>query len=223
MAGPGDARDFGFPSIERLVDVLQHVHDQKVRRSGEAEASPDVQTKGFDVIRQSTSGNRDTGRPLRAENYDGTERSRRYRELQSELARVEARAKRRSDAASISAARMRPDPGAFCQETLYLRCRRFDRTAGRFRCDNFRGRRTEVRLSGNFATRSDDFPVHPRLHFSPERFALEAGQSTIVSVEVDCSECGETPQGPLSASANVLMDEAIALKLWIEVDLYDLE
>jgi len=79
-----------------------------------------------------------------------------------------------------------------------------------------------VRLaSRSFTGDAGDLIEQPQLRFSPERFVLDAGQSMVVGVEVDCSECSQTPIGALSGSADLLMDEAIALKLWIEVDVYD--
>jgi hypothetical protein len=219
-----------FPSIDRLVDVLQQIYDQNGRRSAGSRASPLEPAAGPGIIGQvlgeAAGGYRDAGERLRAlgrRGSDGqTERSGRYRELRSELDRIEAEAKRRAGAAENFLARKRPEPAAFYQETIYLRCRRFERSGGRFRCENLRGRKTEVRLaSRSFTADAGDLIEQPQLRFSPERFVLDAGQSMVVGVEVDCSECSQTPIGALSGSADLLMDEAIALKLWIEVDVYD--
>ena len=62
----------------------------------------------------------------------------------------------------------------------------------------------------------------PPLTIEPECFSLEAGGSAIISVTIDLSATNEIPIGALETSLDLIMGEARAFKLWIEVDVYEL-
>jgi hypothetical protein len=107
------------------------------------------------------------------------------------------------------------------QETLYLQCQRRGRTGGRFRCVNRRGQRTSVVSTLRPFTMNGAPAAAPILTVRPGSFALDAGASAIVSVEVDLESCVELADGTLQTSIDLHMNEAVAFKIWIEIELYD--
>lgn len=138
-----------------------------------------------------------------------------YRRLREGLARAEARA--RSEAAA------RPPPG-LRQETLYLNCRRGGRTGGRFRCENTMGREVEMRIVARpFSIGRGPLASRPKLVVSPAKLELPAGGSVVVAVQADLAPCPEISGHGLQTSLDLILDEALAMKLWIEIDVYELD
>jgi hypothetical protein len=99
------------------------------------------------------------------------------------------------------------------QETLYLQGPAGGRTAGRFRALNRRDKRVSV------ATLTRPFTLAakpaPSLTLRPSAFYLEPGEARVVSVEAELPGPGR-----YEAALDLTMDEAVALKLWIEIDVY---
>lgn len=226
-----------FSSIPWLVEALQRIHDQRVSRSEGYDSSRrsaiEQEHQGLvDLVLGSVASETwDFGKRLRsAPDPDISVRangSLGYRGLREELDRVEATARRHAtfvERAIAQTAPGRSSSGAsFYQETLYLRCRRLGRSGGRFRCENFRGRRTEVRVfSRSFTAGAADLLAQPGMVLRPDDFVLGAGESRVVAVEIDLSACTDLAIGTLQTSIDLLMDDAVALKLWLEVDVYDL-
>ena len=61
----------------------------------------------------------------------------------------------------------------------------------------------------------------PGVTLRPESFSLDAGDSKVVVVEIDLAPCSNLPIGTIDSAIDLLMDEALVLKLWIEVDVYE--
>jgi hypothetical protein len=138
-----------------------------------------------------------------------------YRRLREGLARAEARA--RNEAAA------RPPP-ALRQETLYLNCRRAGRTAGRFRCENALGREVEMRIvTRPFSIGREALTSPPKLLVSPAQLKLPADGSVVIAVQADLAPCPEISGHGLQTSLDLILDEALAIKLWIEIDIYELD
>jgi len=115
-----------------------------------------------------------------------------------------------------------PASAAPYQETLYLQCARGGRTAGRFRCMNRRNRRTSV-TSALRPFRMNGLPqaAAPMLTIRPGSFALDAGASEIIAVEVDLGPCPDLVDSNLQTSIDLHMNDAVALKIWIEIHVYE--
>lgn len=52
----------------------------------------------------------------------------------------------------------------------------------------------------------------------PGGFRLEPGEARIVALDVDLAACDRP--GKYESSLDALMNDAVALKLWIEIDVY---
>jgi hypothetical protein len=197
-ASPFDrARGSGAPTISALVETLRQIHEDKTRDL--SPASPDPSAQG------------------------DAEPARRYRSLRKELELAEANARRRDETVERGFRERAKAAPAPYQETLYLRCQRHGRSAGRFRCDNRLGQKTDVRIvKRRWTSQSALISVEPSLTVEPERFPLEADASAVVSVSIDLTSSPEISTGVLETSLDLVMDEALALKLWIEVDVYEL-
>jgi len=61
--------------------------------------------------------------------------------------------------------------------------------------------------------------ARPTLTLHPDEFSLGAGESRLVYVTIDLS-CLNLSKGIIETSIDVLMDDSLALKLWVEVDVY---
>jgi hypothetical protein len=224
-----------FSSIPQLVKVLQRIHDGRRSRSVGPNPSPrsaiDEEQPGFaDLLfgfaDQTGDLERQLGSVKDPDADIGLDGPRRYQVLREELDRVEDEARRSAEIVERSmaqTARNRFSTGAsFSQETLYLQCRRLGKSGGRFRCESLRERRTEVQaLSGRFKTGAMVLPDQPQLVLRPDNFVLEAGESKVIDVEIDLSACANLAIGTLQASVDLLMNDAVAIKLWIEVEVYD--
>jgi len=107
------------------------------------------------------------------------------------------------------------------QETLYLQCQRAGRTAGRFRCVNRRRHRASVTLSPRpFTINGVPQTAAPIIGVRPDSFALAPGAWAVLTVEVDLGSCPDLLDN-LQTSIDLHMNNAIALKIWIEIDIYD--
>ena len=107
-------------------------------------------------------------------------------------------------------------PAAPYQETLYLQGAAGGRTAGRFRALNRRDKRVSVAtLTRPFTLAGEPARDAPLLSLRPGAFYLEPGEARVVSVEAELPGPGR-----YETALDVTMDEAVALKLWIEIDVY---
>ena len=109
-----------------------------------------------------------------------------------------------------------PAPAAPYQETLYLQGPAQGRTAGRFRALNRRDRRVSVAtLSRPFSLNGAPALEAPALTLRPGAFYLAPGEARLVTVEAELPGPGR-----YQSCLDLSMDDALALKLWIEIDVY---
>jgi hypothetical protein len=147
------------------------------------------------------------------------EPARRYQALRQSLEDSEARA--RGHSAGIDRAVKRQ--AAPYQETLYLQAARGGRTAGRFRCENRLTETAEVRVAPRRVTLAGAPCEHePRFVVTPERLTLAPGASAVLTVTLDLASLPELASGKLETSVDLVMNDGLALKLWIEADVYEL-
>jgi hypothetical protein len=140
-----------------------------------------------------------------------------YGLLRDGLARLEREARRHAEFVDrLTAPKAAPKSAAPYQETLYLQGAAGTRTAGRFRALNRRGRRVSVAtLSRPFTLGGQAAREGPALTLRPGAFYLDAGESRLVSVEAELPGPGR-----YESCLDLTMDDAVALKLWIEIDVY---
>jgi hypothetical protein len=189
--------------ISMFVEMLRQIHEENTR--GLVSDRP----AGPSFPRPKRDADGETDAPLR------------YRGLRARIEQAEARARQREESIERRLRERPSAPPAAYQETLYLRCQRNGRSAGRFRCENRLGHRTEVRVvKRRFMREGTLLSAEPLLTVEPERFPLEAGSSVVVSVKIDLSP--EVSTGALETSLDLVMDEVRAFKLWIEVDVYEI-
>jgi hypothetical protein len=87
---------------------------------------------------------------------------------------------------------------------------------------NRRGQLTSVRSSLQpLIVNGQPSTAMPILSLRPDSFSLDAGASAIVSVEVDLSPCPDLVNTTLQTSIDLHMNDAVALKIWIEIDLHE--
>jgi hypothetical protein len=148
---------------------------------------------------------------------------RRYSTLRAQFDRLERDVRQHAVSVDRLLNRASPAPvAAAYQETLYLQCPRGGRTAGRFRCVNRRDRRTSVTSSLRpFTMYRMPQAAAPVLTIRPGSFALDSGASQIVSVELDLAACPDLVDGDLQTSIDLHMNEEIALKIWVEIHVYE--
>jgi hypothetical protein len=90
------------------------------------------------------------------------------------------------------------------------------RTAGRFRAINRRASRVSVAtLSRPFRQNGEPAREGPTLTLRPGAFYLDPGEARVVIVEAELPGPGR-----YESSLDLSMDDAVALKLWIEIDVY---
>jgi hypothetical protein len=192
-------------TISVLVETLRQIHGAKTRGTvsdGPPEPSSPEPKRDVD-------GEADA--PLR------------YRSLRAGIEQAETRVRRHEESIEQRLRERASSPSAAYQETLYLRCQRNSRSGGRFRCENRLGHSTEVRVvKYRFACEGAILSAEPLLTVEPEHFPLQAGASAVISVTIDLSGTTEIPTGALETSIDLIMDEARAFKLWIEVDVYEI-
>lgn len=133
---------------------------------------------------------------------------------------MEREARRHSEFVDRLTGVVAPTTKAAYQQTLYMQGACGSRTAGRFRCLNRRVGRVEVcaRLRP-FSMNGAPAPVSPALTLRPGGFLLGPNEARMVVVEADLSACSEP--GKYESSVDILMNDAVTLKLWIEIDVYD--
>jgi len=143
-----------------------------------------------------------------------------YAALRDGLAKFERDARRHAEfverliapkAEAVKAAAAKP-----YQETLYLQGAAGARTAGRFRAFNRRDKRVSVAtLSRPFTQSGKPAPEAPALTVRPGAFYLDPGEARMVAVEAELPGPGR-----YETCIDLTMDDAVALKLWIEIDVY---
>jgi hypothetical protein len=217
-------------SIPQIVEALREIHEgrcaQKERHGGldparPAAAAPVPQATESPAAELAKA--RDDLASAARFGSGAVDDLHQYRELRDGVERMERDARRHSELVDrLTRRRIAPERGAFYQETLYLRCQRGGRTGGRFRCENWRTRRTSViAYCFPFVADGRELPAGPAVTVHPETFSLEAGESAVVRIELDLAEWASLQLGALATSVDLLMDDKIALKLWIEVDVYE--
>ena len=144
-----------------------------------------------------------------------------YGALREGLAKWEREARRHAEfvdklLAPKPAEKAAAKPAAPYQETLYLQGPAGGRTAGRFRALNRRDKRVSVAtLTRPFTLGGEPALEAPLLTQRPGAFYLEPGEARVVTVEAELPGPGR-----YQSALDVTMDEAVALKLWIEIDVY---
>jgi Asp-tRNA(Asn)/Glu-tRNA(Gln) amidotransferase A subunit family amidase len=142
-----------------------------------------------------------------------------YDALREGLANWEREARRHAefvDKLLTPKAAEKPAPASPYQETLYLQGAAGGRTAGKFRALNRRDKRVSVAtLTRPFTLAGQPALAAPSLTLRPGAFYLEPGEARVVSVEAELPGPGR-----YESAVDLTMDEAVALKLWIEIDVY---
>jgi len=226
----------GRPSIPELVEALREIHEDRIARgeplAGASRAFADQVSPHLSrfIVEAITRGSEQLARLVESALGPASDLksdpSKYYRELRDGVERMERDARRHAELVERLTGRlMRGQPSewpAFYQETLYLRCQCGRRSGGRFRCENRRERRTSVTaLRRPFRARGERLMTDPGVTLRPESFSLDAGDSKVVVVEIDLAPCSNLPIGTIDSAIDLLMDEALVLKLWIEVDVYE--
>jgi hypothetical protein len=222
-------------SIPELVEALREIHNSKTSRaqataakseSADRRERPDFSSLLHTLILEGFArGSEDLARMF-ASAPAATQPAadeRRYGALRGRLEGMEREARENSEAVDrllgFDSARKSTRPAY--QETLHLQCPQGGRSGGRFRCVNRRGQRTSVSaVPRPFSTTSKPLQTEPMLTLRPDNFCLEAGQSQLVWVEVDLAPCSGLASGTLGTSIDLLMNDAVGLKVWIEIDVY---
>ena len=144
-----------------------------------------------------------------------------YGLLRDGLARLEREAKRHAEfidrlTAPKEGPTTRHGAASPYQETLYLQGAARTRTAGRFRALNRRQTRVSVAtLSRPFRHSGEPAREAPVLTLRPGAFYLNPGEARVVIVEAELPGSGR-----YESCLDLTMDDAVALKLWIEIDVY---
>lgn len=179
---------------------------EALRRMGEGVGSPRAATSLFEELSKG------------AERRAGGE-SQLYGALREGLAKWEREARRHAEFVDkLLAPKPAEKPVAATpyQETLYLQGAAGGRTGGRFRALNRRDKRVSVAtLTRPFTLAGKPAHEAPSLTLRPGAFYLEPGEARVVSVEAELPGPGR-----YEAAVDLTMDEAVALKLWIEIDVY---
>jgi len=161
----------------------------------------------------------DKQRQAKTEAKPEAEPAQRYQALRQSLESGEARVRQR-EAGIERAVKQQAAP---YQETLYLQVARGGRTAGRFRCENRLAQAAEVRVALRRVTLAGaPLEREPGFTVTPERLTLEAGGAAVLTVTLDLAALPELASGKLETSLDLVMNDGLALKLWIEADVYEL-
>jgi hypothetical protein len=223
-------------SISELVEVLRNIHHGKTTNPQPPPALP-AHPDGSELrvpslvsgllLDKVARGIEDLARLLAPGLDAGTESNdravRQYSALRGRFDRFERDVRQHAETVDRLLNRASPMPGAAAyQETLYLQCPRGGRTRGRFRCVNRRDRRTSVTSSLRpFTMNGMPQAAAPMLTIHPGSFALDSGASEIISVEIDLAARPDLVDGDLQTSIDLHMNDAIALKIWVEIHVYE--
>jgi hypothetical protein len=224
------------PSISELVDALRDIHHGKTTyplpppalpaHPGGSEPELPSPVPGL-ILDSVARGIENIARLLAPGLRTGTEANdravRQYDALRAQLDRLDRDVRQHAVTVDRLLNRNAPAPGAAAyQETLYLQCPRGGHTTGRFRCVNRRDQRTSVTSSLRpFTMHGMPSAASPMLTIRPGSFALDSGASEIISVEVDLAACPDLVDGDLKTSIDLHMNNAIALKIWVEIHVYE--
>lgn len=226
----------GQVSIPNLVTALRDIHEHKSLRNsrrtegiGGRDPTRIASRDPHLVLERAARGAEDLARLFRLpQSGEFTRRpdANFYSALQERVGKLEAELRRHVEtidrlleADEPSSAR---SGAVLHQQTLYLQCARGARTAGRFRCVNRYGERSAVAsLLRPFTMNREPLAFAPALSVRPGSFVLNDGASEIVTVEIDFGSCPDLPSGVLHTSIDLRMNDALALKIWIEVELHD--
>jgi hypothetical protein len=226
----------GRPSIPELVGSLREIYEGRIARAqplaGSSRLSADQEFPHLwrFILEGITRGSEELARWLESvRSLDSDlkpDPSKYYRELRHRVERMEREARHHAEWVERLTWHLtqgqKSEGAAFYQETLYLRCQRGHRSGGRFRFENCRGRRASVTaLRRPFTTRGERLTIDPGVTLQPDSFFLDARDSRVVFVEIDLAPCSNLPIGTIDSSIDLLLDETMVLKLWIEVDVYE--
>ena len=146
---------------------------------------------------------------------------RRFTEFQTQLRRQKLAVERLIGHAFTSTEAATALAPAF-QQTIHLQARRGAAASGRFRCVNRKSHPVTVEFEPGAVlgdrTGSIDAAL---LEISPARCSLAPNASTTLTALLDLSACAELADDHVDAGADILMDNEVALKLWISVELHD--
>ncbi len=108
------------------------------------------------------------------------------------------------------------------QQTLFLQCPQWGKTAGRFRCVNRTGKAALVHIRPR---RSQDteggLPDEAIVTFRPNGRRLAPEEAGIFCATVDLSGCQTVSAGRLETLADVYVGGELTLKLFICIEIYD--
>jgi len=224
------------PSIPDLVSVLRDIHERKSIPASQ----PVERTRGSNptdlplvdprlILDRLARGAGDLTRwlgPTPGGEFAGNPDASVYGALQERVGQLETELRCHVETVDRLLESKRPASEhaahTFHQQTLYLQCPSGGRTAGRFRCVNRRGDRSSVTsMLRPFTISLELLAAAPTLSVRPGSFILNAEASEIITVEIDFSPCPELASGVVQTSIDLRMNDSMALKIWIEVELHE--
>jgi len=146
---------------------------------------------------------------------------RRFTELQTQLRRQKLAIERLlGDAFATGDATTARTP--VFQQTLHLQAARGGVASGRLRCVNRNEQLAVVEFAAGPVLGDRSGRVeNARLEVTPQRTRLAPGAAATLTATVVLSDCAALPDDVLDASADILMDGEVALRLWVSVELHD--
>jgi hypothetical protein len=223
-------------SIPELVTALRDIHERKSLRDWRASTGMSLRdptslpTFGPNVILDLLArGAEDITRLLKPTQGDEFARhpdANFYSAVQGRVGKLETELRRHAETIDRLVEANGPasarSGAALHQQTLYLQCPRGSRTGGRFRCVNRRGERSAVTsLLRPLTMNREPLAGAPALSMRPGSFVLNDGESEVVTVDIDFGCCPDLASGTVQTSIDLRMNDALALKIWIEVELHD--
>jgi hypothetical protein len=103
------------------------------------------------------------------------------------------------------------------QQTLFLQCARYGKTAGRFRVANRTGKPAAVHFQPHAAEPSLDYAT---LIFEPESCRLQPEEAAVCRAVIDLSKCSSTAN-QIEMRADVYLNSELTLKLFVSVAIYE--
>jgi hypothetical protein len=223
-------------SIPELVDALREIHKNKTTRAHAPSAmlqtadereGPDLLSLPRLILERLARGSDDlAGLLASAPESTQSAAARHYSALRGCLEGMGREAREHVEAVDRllgfqSSSASKSARSAY-QETLYLQCSQGGRSGGRVRCVNHRGQRMSVSaVPRPFSTTGKSLKAAPMLTLRPDKFCQDAGESQFVLVEVDLAPCSDLSSCTLETSIDLLVNDAVTHKIWIEIIVYE--
>lgn len=214
------------PALDHLVDVLREIHAAQTNGGAAPERPPAADPSSLaSALGELLARGAGLYAPARAEPQAAAAL---YQALHEHVRQAEALT--RAGHAAIDRLLGRAGNGAtapdlrpaLVQETVYLQCARRGRTAGRFRCVNRADATVRARVRPGAVTAPGGRRVEgAAMTVSPRECTLGPGEPAIIRAGIDLRRCGGLAEDRIESSAEVEIDGACTLKVWLAIDLYD--